>query len=42
MTIVNWKTRGGAQLATLSAVLGAIGYELKIVPLTRQNKSVYI
>lgn len=38
MTIKNWKTNGGAQLATLSAVLGALGYELAIVRLTRQNK----
>lgn len=31
MAIKNWKTNGGAQLVTLSAVLGALGYELAIV-----------
>ncbi len=31
MTIKNWRTNGGAQLSVLSAVLGTLGYELKIV-----------
>ncbi len=30
-TFHNWRTHGGAQLSVLSAVLGALGYELAIV-----------
>ncbi len=31
MTFTNWKLKGGANLSSVSAVLGALGYELKIV-----------
>jgi len=36
-TIHHWKTRGGANLVTLTAVLGALGYELKIVKTPRKR-----
>jgi len=38
-TIYHWKTRGGAQLVTLVAVLGALGYELKIVKKPRKQST---
>ncbi len=39
MTMRNWRNSGGAQISTLAAVLGALGYRLKIERIAPQNNA---